>query len=280
MPTIEQPPQDAILFFDDFTGKQLDRSIWNVEVTGAVYNNEQQAYIDSPETVCLQPGEPGEALGVLVLRPRYAPGTLSTRGRPFDFVSGRVHTRGKMEFTSPSGVSARMRLPVGAGLWPAFWVLGASGAWPQCGEIDIMECVGEPDWTSAALHGPGYSGETPLVNKKYFPDGHGAASWHVYALEWTPSDELHFKIDGELIYRVTRPMVEYYGPWAFDGSKFLILNLALGGTYPYKTNGVREPYYGIPLETAERIRGGQVEMLVDWVKVTGAGGRQGFEGAK
>lgn len=280
MPTLEQPPQEGILFFDDFTAPQLDRSTWNVEVTGPVYNDEQQAYVDSPGTVCLEPGAPGDARGVLALRPRYAPGTLTTQGRPFDFISGRVHTRGKLEFVSPSSISARIRLPIGAGLWPAFWVLGASGPWPQCGEIDIMESVGEPDWTSAALHGPGYSGETPLVNKKYFLNGQDPAAWRVYALEWTPADELLFKIDGELVYRVTRSMVEYYGPWVFGGSKFLILNFALGGTYPHKTNGVRDPYYGIPQETVERIRRGEVEMLVDWVKVTGSGGRQGFEVVK
>jgi hypothetical protein len=78
---------------------------------------------------------------------------------------------------------------------------------------------------------------------------------------------LIFKIDGELIYRVTRPMVEYYGAWVFSDPKYLILNFALGGTYPFKTNGVYSPYYGIPQKTVQSIQNNDTKMLVDWVKV-------------
>ena len=118
-----------------------------------------------------------------------------------------------------------------------------------------------------ALHGPGYSGETPLVNKAFFPEGEGSDGWHVYSVDWT-DDALLFRLDGRLIYRATRPMVEHYGRWAFDNPKYLILNLALGGAYPVKTNGVTEPYPGMPQSTVDLIRADRGEVLVDWVLVT------------
>jgi beta-glucanase (GH16 family) len=256
-----------VVFFDDFSSEKLDRSKWNVEVTGETVNNEQQAYIDSPETINIIHGYPDTSQGALVIHPRYKQGYTTQEGASFDFVSGRINTRHKLEFTFGC-VSARIRLTAGAGLWPAFWVLGTSGHWPDCGELDIMENVGEPDWASVAVHGPGYSGETPLVNKKYFFPDNFTTNWHIYSLECTETKGLIFKIDGELIYRVTRPMVEYYGSWVFSDPKFLILNFALGGTYPFKTSGFRSPYYGIPEKTVRSIQNNDVKMLVDWVKVT------------
>jgi len=256
-----------VIFFDDFSSKKLDRSKWNVEITGHTVNDEQQAYIDSSETIYNIQDYPDTSGGALVIHPRYQHGYTTQDGRSFDFVSGRINTRNKAEFTFGC-VSARILLTSGTGLWPAFWALGTSGDWPNCGEIDVMENVGEPDWASAAVHGPGYSGETPLVNKKFlFPDNF-TTNWHIYSLECSEANGLIFRIDGKLIYRVTRPMVEFYGPWVFSAPKFLILNFALGGTYPFKTNGVRSPYYGIPKKTVQSIQNNDAKMLVDWVKVT------------
>jgi beta-glucanase (GH16 family) len=268
---ISKSPSHSIdpetIFFDDFTSDQLDRSIWNVEITGQTVNNEQQAYIDSPETIYIKQGDLITTHSALVIHPRYRPGYLTPQGKTLDFISGRINTRGKMEFIY-GNVSARMLLPAGTGLWPAFWAIGASGEWPESGEIDIMEYVGEPDWTSVAVHGPGYSGETPLVNKKYFSQTNDGTNWHTYSLDFSLFDGMLFRIDGELIYRVTRPMIEYYGPWVYDSRKYIILNCALGGTYPFKTNGVRSPYYGIPDATVRSIQNNEAKMLVDWVKVT------------
>jgi len=256
------------IFFDDFTGGQLDRSAWNVRVTGATVNNEQQAYVDSSQTISVAPdGSIPDSHGVLVIQPRFSPGFLTPDGRKFDFLSGRIDTREKVRFTYGT-VEARIMLCGGAGLWPAFWALG-DAPWPGCGEIDIMENVGEPDWVSAALHGPGYSGETALTNRLYFPPGDDVTRWHVYSVEWT-AQSLVFRVDGRTLYRVSRAMVEFLGPWAYDSQKYLILNLALGGTFPFKTNGVRHPYQGIPPETVARIQAGHARMLVDWVKVSGA----------
>lgn len=250
-------PKDKLLFCDDFSSPNLDRSKWNVRITGEVFNDEQQAYIDSHETIYIQNNQ-------LVLHPRYRPGFTTADGQQFDFISGRINTREKFHFTYGSA-SARIKLPAGAGLWPAFWAMG-TGSWPDTGEIDIMEYVGEPDWVSCAIHGPGYSGESGPVNKLFFQNGKDATAWHIYTMEWQPN-QIVFKVDGIVVYRVTQPMVSFFGRWAFSNEKFLILNFALGGIYPFKTNGVRSPYYGIPQDTVTKIKDDQVQLLIDWVCV-------------
>lgn len=255
-----------VLFLDDFSSGELDRSRWNVRTTGKVVNDEQQAYIDASETVSIAESVPGAEGNVLVLQPRHRPGFVTADGQTFDFISGRIDTRERFHFRYGSA-SARMKLPLGPGVWPALWAMGY-GRWPHTGEIDIMEYVGESDWTSHAVHGPGYSGEGGLVNKLFFSDGSNAADWHVYTVNRLP-DELTFEVDGVLTYRVTRPMTEYFGTWEFADDKYLILNCALGGTYPFKTNGIRQPYYGMPAETVDRIARNEVQVLVDWVRVVG-----------
>ena len=102
------------LFFDDFTAAHLNRDVWNVEVTGKIYNNEQQAYIDSPETVYISHSEE-DCNGALVLQAHYRPGFTTPQGTPFDFVSGRVHTRGKFTFRY-GRVSARLKTPAVSGV--------------------------------------------------------------------------------------------------------------------------------------------------------------------
>ena len=261
----EAPPGEA-LFFDDFSGGALDRSNWNVRVTGKIVNNEEQAYVDSPETISVLEGSPGSSGPVLEIRPHFRRGFLTDDGQTFDFISGRIDTRDRFSFRYGSA-SARMRLPTGEGIWPAFWAMGYD-RWPDTGEIDIMEYVGESDWVSSAVHGPGYSGEGGLVNKAYFSKGTDATDWHIYTVN-RRQDVMTFEVDGVLVYRVTRPMTEFFGTWQFEDEKYLILNCALGGTYPFKTNGIRSPYYGLPQKTVTRIQRNEVAILVDWVKVFG-----------
>jgi len=254
------------IFFDDFSSGGLDPHSWNVRTTGTVVNDELQAYVDSAETLYLTPVDSSTSGGhALAIHPRHRPNHETLDGRGFDFVSGRIDTRERFHFTY--GVAAaRMKLPAGAGVWPAFWMMGY-GQWPDTGEVDVMEYVGEPDWTSAGVHGPGYSGEAGLVNARYFPPGEDAQDWHVYAVDRRPNEML-LTVDGALVHRVTRPMTEFFGSWEFDDHKFLILNVALGGTYPFKTNGVRVPYYGLAADTADAIADDRVRLLVDWVHVT------------
>ena len=266
---LDQPEPAAVtgevLFFDDFDTGSLDRSNWNVEDQDFWVSFEAQIYIDSTWTIAYHDNAEGAENGVMALTARHAPGWQAPGGRIADFVSGRVNSKGKFDFTY-GRAEARLRMPDADGLWPAFWLLG-NGNWPDTGEIDIMEYVGEPDWIGVALHGPGYSGETPLVNKYFFDEGESVEDWHTYAVDWKP-DEITFHVDGRLIYRVTRPMVEHYGEWRFDNPKYLILNTAVGGAYSYKTNGVEEPYAGLPQSTVEQIRTSDVAMEVDWVRVT------------
>lgn len=260
-------PAGRAIFFDGFDGASLDRTHWTVRRTAEVYNDEQQLYVDSSATLHVAHGAEaaGADGGALVLTARWAPGGRGPKGERLDFVSARLDTRGKVEFDHGLA-EARMKLPAGAGLWPAFWILG-TGDWPATGEIDVMESVGDPEWTSVALHGPGYSGDTPLVNRWYFAPGEDITGWHVYAVDWQ-RDQLVFLVDGRVVYRATRPMIENYGRWAFDNDKYLILNLAIGGAYPLKVNGARTPYPGLPQSTVDAIRRDGARVLVDWVRVT------------
>jgi beta-glucanase (GH16 family) len=204
-----------VVFFDDFSGKELDRTKWNAEITGNHFNNELQAYVDSSATFFIQNN-------ALVLKPCYAPGFVTKDKQKFDFISARLNTQNKFDFTYGTA-EARIKLTAGAGLWPAWWLLG-NGLWPETGEIDVMEYVGEKDWASAAVHGSGYFGETPFVNRQYFPANNDVTQWHIYAVDWTP-ESLIFKYDGIIMFRVTKAMANHYGKWSFDNSKFLILNL-------------------------------------------------------
>lgn len=264
-------PDTHLLFFDDFSANGLDRSKWNVRTTGNIYNDEQQAYVDSSDTIYIASEEQvaGATHGALVLHPRYRPNFITPQGDRFDFISGRIDTRDKFDFRYGSA-AARIKLPPGVGLWPAFWILGY-GQWPDSGEIDVLEYVGQRDWVSSAVHGPNYFGEAGLVNNLYFRGPEDAGSWHVYRVDWRP-DSLIFKVDDEVAYRVTRQMTDFFGPWVFDNDKFLILNFALGGTYPFKTNGIQEPYYGLPQSTVDLIRQDKVRVAIDWVRVTADSG--------
>lgn len=264
-----QTGSSKTVFFDDFGADEIDRSKWNVHVTrDRVVNNELQAYIDSPAV--MQTGRAAakglDVHDALSIRPLYRSNyRVDSLDRTFDFTSARINTHKKVEFTYGT-VAARIKLPAGKGFWPAFWLLG-DGRWPDCGEIDILESVGEPEWVGVALHGPDYFGETPLVNRFYFDQPHSSDDWHVYSIDWSRS-EIVFRVDDRVTYRVQRAMVEHFGTWAFDTPKHIIINMALGGAYPGKVNGVKQPYYGLPTSTVDKIKAGQGQLLVDWVRVT------------
>ena len=264
---------ERLIFSDEFNGPALDRAKWNVVGPDFWVNEEQQAYVDSPDTISIRPaGRTEGADGVLVLQPKFRQGFRTPTGRSADFVSGRITTQGRFDFTY-GRAAARIRMPAARGVWPAFWLLG-NGRWPETGEIDIMEYVGEREWTAVALHGTGYSGDTPLVSRQMFPPGTDVTDWHVYEAEWD-AERILFKVDGRVIYRVTRPMVEAYAPWRFDTPQHVILNFAVGGIYPYKVNGIETPYKGVPQETVDRIRRGEIVMEVDWVRVYQSGQQGG-----
>jgi beta-glucanase (GH16 family) len=259
-----------VIFFDDFSENKLDRSKWTPIVTGFHTNGELQAYVDSTNVISFANGAAAQGAnnGALVLSPKYSPGFKTFDGQTFDFISGRLTTIDKFDFTYGTA-EARIKLVAADGLWPAWWMLGYPN-WPTGGETDIMEFIGEGDWVSSAVHGPGYSGETPFVNRLYFNKNNDATQWHTYAVDWTP-ESLVFKYDGVPMFRVTKTMAQHYGKWVFTDKQYLILNFAVGGIYPFKINGLNKPYYGLSEKALDLIKNKKAKMLVDWVRVTKKG---------
>jgi hypothetical protein len=239
------------IWSDEFDGTSINTSNW-AHNTNIHVNNEQQQYTSSSQNVQV-------SNGTLKLIARYQP----TNGYPF--TSGRLESAGKREF-SHGRIESRIKLPVGPGLWPAFWLLGndiASNPWPGCGELDIMENVGYGDWISGALHGPGYSGNTP-INGRFYPNS-SVSNWHVYRTDYSPTD-IKWYIDDVLVKTTQKSEVTQYGNWVYDKPYYIILNLAVGGGYPQGVNGATYPYPGVPQSTADLIRNTPQTMEVDWVR--------------
>lgn len=258
----------SVVFFDDFSGPTIDRSKWNITITGQTVNGELQAYVDSTETLSIVKGKEaaGAKNGALLIQGVWKPGFTSPQGRKYDFISGRMDTRGKFEFAYGTW-AARMKLPAGPGLWPAFWALG-TGRWPDCGEIDILENIGQSDWVSSALHERSNTGRNGTQDFRFhFPKGKDITGWHIYSVDWSP-DSTVFKVDGEVSFTMTKEKVTQVGAWAFDNQKFIILNLALGGQYPAAINKATTPYRGLPDATVQLIKDGKAKVLVDWVRIT------------
>ncbi|MHB9863605.1 discoidin domain-containing protein [Streptomyces sp. YIM S03343] len=263
----EQQGSYQTKFFDDFTGSSLDRSKWRVVRTGTEMgpvNGESQAYVDSADNIRTENGS-------LILRAKYCNDCTQAGGGTYDFTSGRIDTNTKFDFTYGK-VSARMKLPAGDGFWPAFWLLGSnvdnpSVSWPASGETDIMEAIGYPDWTSSALHGPGYSADGNIGARQVFPGGGRVDEWHTYSVEWTPT-AMRFYVDDRPVQETTRNKLESTrGQWVYDHNQYVILNLALGGAYPAGWNKVTTPYWGLPQSSVDRIAAGGVQAEVDWVRV-------------
>jgi beta-glucanase (GH16 family) len=151
------------------------------------------------------------------------------------WTSGRMNTRGL--FSQAYGrFEARIKLPQGQGIWPAFWLLGAnsrSEGWPKCGEIDIMENLGqEPSKIHGSMHGPGYSGAHPLTSSYVLPGTRTFADdFHIFAVEWEPN-VVRFYVDDALYETQTPDNLPSGTRWVYDHPFYIILNLAVGGDWP------------------------------------------------
>ncbi|RMG25510.1 MAG: glycoside hydrolase family 16 protein, partial [Methanobacteriota archaeon] len=145
--------------------------------------------------------------------------------------SARITTKGLFE-TQYGRIEARMKLPYGQGIWPAFWMLGSNideVGWPDCGEIDIMEYRGQKtSRVHASLHGPGYSGSAPVTGSFDLPNGRFDLAFHVFAAEWD-KDYVAFYVDDHRYLKVD--IEDVPGEWVFNHPFFIILNLAVGGNY-------------------------------------------------
>ena len=188
-------------------------------------NNELQYYTDRTENVKVENG-------VLI---------ISARKESFNessYTSARLLTKGKLEQTY-GRFEARMRLPYGQGIWPAFWLLGddsnGTEIWPQIGEIDIMEYVGdEPTRIFGTVHGPGYSGGESISKSFELVNDRFDTGFHVFGIEWGP-DYINYYVDDVLYNQITPDDVP--GEWVFNrGPFYIILNLAVGGSLPGPPN--------------------------------------------
>ena len=238
--TLTQPPGWVLDWHDEFDGRTLDRTTWVPETGGNGWGNQElQFYTDRPDNVRVDGGN-------LVIEAR-----KEDRGGRH-YTSARIKTAGKVERTY-GRYEARIKIPRGQGIWPAFWMLGADigqAGWPRCGEIDIMENIGrEPDLVHGTLHGPGYSGAKAIGKPQRLDKGTYADDYHVYAVEWEPR-AIRWYRDG-ILYHTARPDA-VSGDWVFEHPFFLILNLAVGGAWP-----------GNPGATTAFPQ----QMLVDYVRV-------------
>lgn len=217
---IAVPDGWELLWHDEFDGGTIDASNWTYDLGGGGWGNgEMQVYTDAPENARVENG-------MLVIEARKE----TNENGGFEFTSARLKTQGLQTFQY-GRIEARIKVPAGKGLWPAFWMLGENFpvvGWPDCGEIDIMEYVGrEPDLVIGTMHGPGYSGAVGLSRWKRL-DYNVADDFHTYAVEWD-SNQISWYFDGEKYSTYTREDVGSR-KWAFDQPFFIILNQAIGGT--------------------------------------------------
>lgn len=195
---------------------------WVADVGGGGWGNAQLEYDTArPENASL------DGTGNLVITAR------KERYGGRDYTSARLTTRGKFE-RAYGRFEARIQLPVGRGLWPAFWLLGANldeVEWPACGEIDIMEYRGQlPAIVRGSLHGPGYSGGDNVGAEHVVSGGKLYEDFHVYAVEWEP-DRIRWLLDGTVFFEATPSRLPAGKQWVYDHPFFVILNVAVGGNY-------------------------------------------------
>lgn len=242
--------------FDGAAGSPVDATKWTNDVGDGCAqsicgwgNNEKEYYSAAAENISLN----GQGQLAIVAKP--APAGLNCYYGACRYTSGKITTRGKVVVSPAGRVEARIKLPTGQGLWPAFWMLGRTCGqvpWPDCGEIDILENKGsQPTTTSSALHGPGYSGATPFAHAQPLTSGTVASDYHTYTVEWDTTYITWF-VDGTAHYGVTSAEVQRYGRSVLGESFFMILNLAVGGNFD-----------GDPLSDAIF----PATMLVDYVRV-------------
>jgi len=234
------PPDGAnwtLVWSDEFEGAPgagVDAAKWGHDLGDGCSsgncgwgNDEKEYYTDAPVNVGLD----GE--GHLRIVARQAPPGLTCYYGACRYTSARITTRGRMA-AAPGRVEARIKLPAGQGLWPAFWMLGSgfpSVSWPACGELDIMEYRGStPSATSSAIHGPGYSGDTPLARVNVLGSGNFADDFHTFGVQWD-ADAVRFSVDGGIHYAVSRADMQRFGSSILDRPYFVILNLAVGGHF-------------------------------------------------
>jgi len=226
----------ALAWGDEFggpAGTAVDGTKWVLETgngSDGWGNRELQFYTDTTKNAALDGAGNlvitayGEALG-----PKYR-----CWNGPCRYTSARLKTQGKFE-QAYGRFEARIRVPFGQGIWPAFWMLGnniQTAGWPACGEIDIMEHIGrEPYNVYGTIHGPGYSGAGGIGAPYTLTSARFTDDFHVFAVEWEPN-QIRWYVDGQLYQTRTPADLPPGSAWVFDHPHFMILNLAVGGYWP------------------------------------------------
>ena len=241
-----------LVWEENFDGTSLNLDIWNIEVDGrGGGNQERQYYTDRPENLRVKDGN----LEIEARRESYL-------GR--DYTSGRIQTRGKVDFTYGK-IEARISLPKGGGVWPAFWMMGYNGGWPLCGEIDIMEYVGNnPNRILHAVHTQARNG-MPTSPGNWHAEQvieNAEGEFHVYGIEWLQDyefgrDAIRFYVNDKVsgtVYQTSA--VEDRRTWPFFAPHFIILNVALGGTMG---GTIDNSIFSDPVNNP-------VMMKVDWIR--------------
>jgi beta-glucanase (GH16 family) len=233
-PSAVSPPGWTLVWSDEFDGPPgalVDATKWVAEVGGHGWGNQElEYYTDRPRNAHLS----GDgALVIEALRETFTGNDGITR----EYTSARLKTQRRFE-QAYGRFEARLQIPRGQGLWPAFWLLGShidASGWPRCGEIDVMENVGrEPATVHGTMHGPGYSGAGGIgAAFSLAADQRFADSYHLFAIEWDREPPaLRWYVD-DTLYEVRTPADLPAGArWVYDHPFFLLLNVAVGGSWP------------------------------------------------
>lgn len=236
-----------LVWSDEFDGAALDENTWSYNTGGNGWgNNEKQYYTTRPENIRVQNG----MLEIEARKEQYENN---------EYTSARIMSKNKKTFKYGK-MAARIKFPGGKGTWPAFWMMGNSGGWPNCGEIDIIEHVGSQDTrASFALHTVMKNG-TRGNNwaKTHFFDYPLSADFHTYGIEWAQEekegkDVIRFFVDDVQYAEVWEEQIDNNDYWPFNKPFFFIFNLAIGGNMGGSVD--------------DGIFNQQRIMYVDWVRV-------------
>lgn len=233
-----------LVWSDEFEGTALDETVWTIQTGGGGWGNqEKQYYTNRKENIRVENGN-------LI---------IEARKEEYDnnhYTSARIMSRDKKTFTYGK-MEARISLPGGGGLWPAFWMMGNSGSWPKCGEIDIMEYVGNvPNRILGTLHTT--NDRSGSKSSRAYWGTNIEENYHVYGIEWTQEesngrDVIRFYVDDEVFSTQTESVIDNVDYWPFNRPHFFIINMAVGGTLG---GDINDAVFATP-----RL------MKIDWVRV-------------
>ncbi|SOD71566.1 beta-glucanase (GH16 family) [Jatrophihabitans sp. GAS493] len=215
--------------FNGPAGSQPDPKLWMIQTGGSGWgNNEVETYTDRPSNISLN----GKGqLAITARRETYT----GTDGITRNYTSGRITSLEPIKY---GAVVARIKLPEGQGLWPAFWTVGTdilTKGWPRSGEIDIMEALNKMPTVFGTLHGPTTTGNAYGVGKKTSPADGVGGEWHTYGINWSPLG-INWYLDGHRYGRITKASLPATDQWEFDKPHVVQLNLAVGGDWPGPPN--------------------------------------------